>query len=189
MIIVDLETTGLLADFTNDSEQQPGIVQIGLIEVNDVWQPLDRHEWLVNPEKPVHLWQDDSIKVHGINPKDVINEPSLPQIFNTLATVLRRHDTWVGFNNPFDRKVLWHQSVRYGWQWRLPWPSKDIDIMLIGRDVANIAGKRDLKNPKLTELYTHLFGKTYEGAHNALADCEATRQCGERLHADGFIFN
>jgi DNA polymerase III, alpha subunit len=33
------------------------------------------------------------------------------------------------------------------------------------------------KRPKLQELYTFLFGKPFEGAHDAMADIRATKDC------------
>jgi DNA polymerase III, alpha subunit len=38
-----------------------------------------------------------------------------------------------------------------------------------------IPGKK--KRPKLQELYTFLFGKPFEGAHDAIADIRATKDC------------
>ena len=38
-----------------------------------------------------------------------------------------------------------------------------------------IPGKK--KRPKLQELYTFLFGKPFEGAHDAMADIRATKDC------------
>jgi len=33
------------------------------------------------------------------------------------------------------------------------------------------------KWPKLQELHNHLFGESFEEAHNAMADIEATKKC------------
>ena len=35
----------------------------------------------------------------------------------------------------------------------------------------------DYKWPKLIELYRHLFGHDFKGAHNSLDDIRATREC------------
>jgi DNA polymerase III epsilon subunit-like protein len=182
MIIVDLETTDLLDFSTQDPTKQPGIVQVGLIEITRSWELHKEHKWLVNPEIPASLWHESAIKTHGIKPEDVVNAPTLPGILPTLAAIFRAHDTWVGYNNPFDRQVLYHQVCRYGWQWRFPWPSRDTDIMAIGKDVCNIAGKQGVKAPKLVELHSHLFGVSFDGAHDAMEDCRATLRCGQKLH-------
>lgn len=187
MIIVDLETTGLPNDTTEDPEQQPGIVQIGLIEITNDYHDLKEHSWLVNPEKPIHLWEEDAIKIHGIKPEMVADAPTLPSLLPELAECFRRHSTWVGYNNPFDRKVLYFQVARYGWRWKFPWPSRDVDIMVVGAPVANMAGKQGPKSPKLVELHTHLFGIGFDNAHDALADCRATQRCAQKLFEDGLL--
>ena len=48
-----------------------------------------------------------------------------------------------------------------------------IDTMKSTSDL--IPGKK--KRPKLQELYTSLFGKPFEGAHDAMADIRATKDC------------
>lgn len=186
MILVDVETTDLLAPDSTDPDKQPGIVQIGLIEM-DNYHSVMEHKWLVNPEMPPHRWDEAAIKTHGIKPEDVINEPPLSALLPDLASIFRRHDVWVGYNNPFDRQVLYYQVCRYGWNWKFPWPSRDIDIMQVGAQVTNIAGKQGNKSPKLIELHSHLFGVGFDRAHDALEDCRATMRCAQKLLEMGLL--
>lgn len=184
MIFVDLETTDLINGMTDDPNQQPGIIQIGLIEVTDGGFETE-HKFDVNPE--VSVWAEGAIKGHGIKPEDVAECPTLSALLPKLADIFRRHHTWVGYNNEFDRKVLFYQVLRYGWGWKFPWPSFDIDVMKVGRDIANIAGKSDVKYPKLVELHTTLFGEGFSGAHDALEDIRATYRCFNDLSKKGYI--
>jgi hypothetical protein len=143
MIIVDFETTGLLSSNPNP-EAQPGIVQIGLIELDAEWRETNEQCVLINPEKAI---EPDAARTHGITSQNVAGAPTLVALLPDLADIFRRHTTWVGFNNSFDRNVLWHQLLRYNWGQRFPWPSRDLDIMKVSRDVVNIAGKQDVKYP------------------------------------------
>jgi hypothetical protein len=43
------------------------------------------------------------------------------------------------------------------------------------------------KAPRLNELYKHLFGNWFEGAHNAMIDVEATARCLGELVKLGVI--
>lgn len=183
MIVVDLETTGLLSGNPNP-EAQPGIVQLALIELSSSWEPIHEVQWLVNPEKAI---EPDAQKTHGISLDRVRAEPTFPALLPEIATIFRRHDTWVGFNNPFDRNVLWHQLLRYNLGQKFPWPTRDIDIMRVGSDIANMAGKQGNKPPRLTELHQFLFGVGFAGAHDALADCWATARCGSELVKRGYL--
>jgi hypothetical protein len=45
----------------------------------------------------------------------------------------------------------------------------------------------EYKWPKLEELYTKLFGTTISGAHDAMADIEATKKCYFELIRRGII--
>ncbi len=186
-ILCDLETTGLPNNRSDDPDQQPGIIEIGLIVLDEKWETVAEFDCRVNPEKALYQWEPKAIEAHGIKPADVEGCKTLPAILPDLAGKFRPHDTWVGFNNEFDRKVLGWQLLRYGWGRRFPWPSFDIDIMKVGKDVANIQGKQDIKFPKLIELHQFLFGEGFEGAHGALADCRATARCGKELFNRGII--
>jgi DNA polymerase-3 subunit alpha len=183
MILVDFETT----DLTNHSEDpslQPGIVQVGLIEIDEMWNEVEAHTFLVNPEMAV---SPGAFKTHGLSEEKLREEPTLAALLPRLAQIFRRHDTWVGFNNEFDRTVLWYQLLRYNWARRFPWPSRDLDIMKIARDIINVAGKQDIKHPNLTELHTKLFGEGFAAAHDAMADCRATLRCGQELSRRGYV--
>jgi DNA polymerase III epsilon subunit-like protein len=183
MIIVDFETTGLLSSNPNP-EAQPGIVQIGLIELDAEWRETNEQCVLINPEKAI---EPDAARTHGITSQNVAGAPTLVALLPDLADIFRRHTTWVGFNNSFDRNVLWHQLLRYNWGQRFPWPSRDLDIMKVSRDVVNIAGKQDVKYPKLEELHHHLFGTKFDMAHDAMADCQATLRCARKLVEMGYL--
>ena len=52
-------------------------------------------------------------------------------------------------------------------------------------DARNIKGHK--KMPKLSELHTRLFGYDFEGAHDAMADIQATRRCYYELINQGII--
>ena len=43
------------------------------------------------------------------------------------------------------------------------------------------------KYPTLTELYTKLFGRAFSGAHDALTDITATKDCYFELRSRGII--
>lgn len=184
MIVVDLETTGLLKSDNNDPAKQPGIVQIGLVIIGDNLDVTRSKTWLVNPEMPI---EEDATKVHGITNADVFRASTLPALHPELCEWFLGHLQWVGFNNDFDRKVLYYALARYGLEARFPWPPHDLDIMRIAKPILNMAGKRDIKPPTLTECHTLLFGEPFKGAHDALKDCLATAACLKKLDEMGYV--
>lgn len=185
MIVVDFETTGLLDPSSMDWQTQPGIVQIGLIFVDGKGESFEEVSLLLNPDKPV--WDPDAIATHGIKPEDVKDKPTFSEIFSDLTHYFMGSTYWIGYNNPFDKGVLWHQLLRYGLARNFPWPPMDCDVMQYGTTHMNIKGRKDTKPPTLGELYFELEGKPLLGAHDALTDCRGTATCLRHLIEKGVI--
>lgn len=184
MIVVDLETTGLLKADNKDPALQPGIVQIGLAKLDEDYNVVRSKSWLVNPEMPV---EEDAVKVHGIEGHKLFREPTLPALHPEICEWFLGEGEWVGFNNEFDRKVLYFALAKYSLEARFPWPPHDLDVMKLAKPILNIAGKRDIKHPSLIECHMALFGEAYCGAHDALSDCTATAACLAKLAEMGYV--
>jgi len=175
LIIVDFETTGLPKSGL-PPEQQPGIVQVGLMRLNEDYSEKSRLSIYVDPEMDI---EEGAAKVHGITIEKLREEKAQPfsSVIYTLYPYFLGTKNWVGFNNSFDKTVLFNQLIRYGFQMKFPWPIFDTDVMLIGKDVCNIPGRQGIKPPKLVELHQFLFGVGFDAAHDAMADVCATHRC------------
>lgn len=174
--VIDKETTGLLDEKSEDFMRQPGIVQLGVLILDSNMVEVDRLASLVNPDMSAAGWDEKAIEVHGIKPEDVLNSPSYMAIHPSFAELVRGCKYWVGFNNRFDRKVLWYQLLRYGLEKNFPWPPEEIDVMKVSKDKLNTRGKRGTKPVTLGEAYEALVGKPMEGAHDALQDIRGTAE-------------
>lgn len=193
IFLCDFETTGLIKDGVTDFLVQPGIVQIGAVVLADVdgdggsgkdgfdpYEEVDHLNLLVNPEIPESRWEAGAIKTHGITPEKVANAPTFFAAFDQLAEMAEGCDTWSGYNTKFDKDVLWHQLLRYGFERAFPWPRKDLDVMKLAGERMALEGKRGMKRPKLVEIYEHLFKESFE-AHDALEDIRATARVLKEL--------
>lgn len=178
MIVIDFETTGLIKPGA-PSEEQPGITEIAAALLDPEWNVKETWVRRVNPGKPIEF---GASKATGITDEMVAGEPELTAFLMEFAKLTKRADTWVGYNAPFDRAVLYHQIQRYGWEMRFPWPYKMLDVMQAGSQVCNMQGKQGVKTPKLIEMHEILLGHKFEGAHAALNDVLATVACGRKLH-------
>jgi DNA polymerase III epsilon subunit-like protein len=183
LVVIDTETTGLLRS-TLDPKQQPGIIQIAAIKLNDRWEEIGSYETIMDPET---FMEEDALKTHGITLEKARPFGPLTAHFYNFAEFILGAKTWVGFNCEFDKNVLWWQLLRYNLQTKFPWPPYELDVMKVSRDIVNIQGKQDLKYPSLWELHQHFFGEGFEWAHDALADCRATARCGKRLFDEGIV--
>ncbi len=183
MVLVDFETTGLLRS-TLEPKEQPGLIQIAAIQLDASWEVVGEYETLVDPET---FMEEDAFKTHGISLEKARPAGPLPAHFYDFANFVLDSTHWVGFNIGFDKRILWWQLQRYNLEMKFPWPPYETDVMMIGRDVANIQGKSDVKYPKLSELHTFLFNEGFASAHDALEDCRATARCGKELWKRGYI--
>lgn len=165
MIIMDLETTGLIRA---GKTVTPGITQIGAIKYDADFNEIDTYEQDINPELIPADWEEGAIKLRGVGPADLMNEPTFFAAFWAFADFCRGAKVWAGHNiNGFDTKVLAYQLERYGFSNHFPWPTHHIDTMQL---VIKKFGKRR----KLGDVYFEITGKKLEGAHEALADIRAT---------------
>lgn len=169
-ICIDFETTGL------PRPGRPcGIVQIAAAKWDGEFflpdEPLT-FSTLINPE--LEDWEEGAINVHGIKPEDVADAPTFFQIFHDFADFVSGCDEWVGYNPEFDVEVLGIALDRYGFTTHFPWPMYRTDAMALANSHMNMQGRRGSKNPKLVEIYEHLFEKQLDGAHDAMVDVLAT---------------
>ncbi len=178
ILFLDFETTGLV-NKSQDFMAQPGIVQIGAIRMREDGEEDNSFYTLVNPE--FVTWEPGALKTHGITPDAVKDAPTFFEIGPALSTFALGCDAWAGYNSKFDRDVLWFQLLKYGLERTFPWPPQEIDVMKIANRAMEQQGKRGTKNPKLTEIYEHLFGEPLKGAHNALEDIRATARVYREL--------
>ena len=67
--------------------------------------------------------------------------------------------------------------------------SYDLDHLRTFCTMKDINHIEDLpkKRPKLSLLYTHLFGEVFDHAHDAMADIQATKDCFVELCKRGHI--
>jgi DNA polymerase III epsilon subunit-like protein len=91
---------------------------------------------------------------------------------------LNTTDVVVGHNIEYDEQVIRDELARLGragdYQPMKSMKSSTEYCKLQGRGFA-------FKSPRLGELYKHLFGEWFEGAHDAMVDVEATSKSFSEL--------
>ena len=153
LVVFDLETTGI-------NVEKDRIVQIAMIKVAPDGSRTT-FETLVNPEQPI---PPEATKVHGIKDGDVRDKPTFSQIRSEVEDYLAEADL-AGFNSVnFDLPLLQAEMTRAGSEMDFP-GVRHLDAMKIFHRME----RRDL-----TAAYKLYCGQDLTGAHNALADTEAT---------------
>ncbi len=195
-LIFDTETTGLPKRWNaplTDSENWPRCIQIAW-QIHDANGALVSHEdYLIQPDGFTIPF--DSEQVHGISTAlaEAQGVP-LAEVLDKFHQALNQVDYVVGHNVSFDRNIMGAEYLRAG-----------VADILEGKAVVDtcteetaalcqLPGGRGgkFKLPTLSELYHFLFQESFEEAHNATADVEATSRAflellrQDALHPEAF---
>lgn len=150
----DLEATGL-------NVIRDRIMQIGIIKYFKNGKEPEELDMLINPGIPIGL---EAMGVHGITPKDVANKPTFAQVAEKLYDFIGNADL-AGYNiSRFDVPLLMEEFFRAGFEF-------NIDRRRIV-DMQRIFYKMEPRT--LSAALKFYCGKKMVGAHNALADVQAT---------------
>jgi DNA polymerase-3 subunit alpha len=163
-LIFDTETTGLPKRWNaplSDSDNWPRCIQIA-------WQLHDENGTLIEH-------QDYLIQPEGFNIPYDAEKIMIEKFMESLA----KSKFIVGQNVDFDLNILGAELYRLGIESTLPnYPVLDTCTETTAQ-LCKIPGGRGgkFKLPTLTELHEFLFSETFQEAHNATADVEATSRC------------
>jgi DNA polymerase III epsilon subunit-like protein len=185
IIAMDLETTGLLNEHTDDPLQQPGITEIGCSRWDTETLTTTVFSMLINPEKPI---EEKATAITGITDEKVKDAPNLREAFLSMTDFFNGAHILLTYNGDFfDIPLLNFNLQRYGLATRFPWPSRQMDLMIIGGDYMFMKSRSGNKFPKLIELYQHLFQEDFPDQHRAIHDAQATMDCALYLVTKGVI--
>jgi len=161
-IIFDLETTGLLKPQVTAIEEQPHIIEIGAIFIQDgdVRGELSQ---LINPKIPI---PEIITKITGITGDDLTGMPTFNEYLPQLEDFFYDVNMLIAHNAPFDIGVLKVELERSGVLETFPIPPIIIDTIQEYKEPY-------AKFPKMTELYKKFLGKDLKQSHRALDDCHA----------------
>jgi len=176
-IVFDTETTGLTKPEGTPLGQQPQIIEICCIKLDDDLNEIDSYETFINPGKPI---DDEITSITGITNEDVCNAPKFEEIYADLAGFFLGTEILVAHNLPFDRNLLSYELRRMDKLRNFPWP---IHHMCTINKAQKLFGYRI----KLGDLYKEATGKDHAKAHRARGDVEATIECFTWLANKGVL--
>ena len=188
-LIFDTETTGLPKKWNSpvtDSDNWPRCIQLAWQLHDDSGKLTSSNSFLIKPDNFDIPYESE--KVHGISTalaqKDGLN---LRQVIEKFLTDLDKAKYLVGHNVKFDINIIGAELYRLGIVTKFS-DLKVIDTCTeITANLCKIKGGRSgkFKFPTLIELYDHLFSDSFDQAHNASADVEATaRSFFELIRSD-----
>ena len=186
ILFFDTETDGLPQawnlDF-NHVDNWPVPVSLGWIVTDNTGNvQKERYEILKRTDVKESDWSLDAQQTHGISWKQNQTDGiSLLKVYAEFISDLSLCEKFVCHNTQFDLNIIRADLIRV---YENPiWPdglSSDC-TMLSSTDYCELPNRNNrmpgYKWPKLEELYFILFGKKMEGAHHALNDVRAAKDC------------
>lgn len=178
MIIFDTETTGLINNPSSPLHQQPEIIEIAAIKLDDEsLEEVSRYQTLIRPKQiplPAKI-----VEITGITDDMLTDQRTFPRILPSLTDFFLGERICVAHNCSYDIGMFTLEMRRLDWMARFPWPSRHICTVEQNMD---ITGRR----MKLGELYKYVTkGKEIEGAHRAMNDVEALVEVVRWMRVEG----
>ena len=177
-LIFDTETTGLPKRWDaplTDSDNWPRCIQIAWQLHDASGQCLEQQAFLIQPEGFTIPYESE--QVHGISTALAVEQGvPLSQVLESFSSVLARSSYIVGHNINFDRNIMGAEFHRVIGNDPLEGCSFIDTCTEETASLCQLPGGRGgkFKLPTLSELYDFLFQESFEEAHNATADVEAT---------------
>ena len=192
ILFFDTETNGLprnyKADITN-TFNWPRLIQLGWLITDEAGNILKRKSQLIYPHFTIDT---DVTRLTGITTAQAQREGvDLAQVLREFAADAAGASLIVGHNIDFDLHVVGCELYREGMDYRALLNQPTVCTMQRSTDFCAIPSTNSYysgyKYPTLTELYTKLFGHAFSGAHDALTDITATKDCYFELRKRGII--
>ena len=188
-LFFDTETTGIPNDYKapcTNTDKWPRLSQLGWLLTDAAGRILSEGNHIVRPDGfEIPKAASD---VHGITTEFALEngKPLLDVIF-AFGADLNQADCMVGHNLDYDLHIVGAEYVRLGYDSRIMFARPTLCTMQATIQFCNIPGRFGPKWPKLMELYTKLFGQEFDGAHDAMADIVATKDCFFELIRRGVV--
>ena len=188
-LFFDTETTGIPNDYKapcTNTDNWPRLIQLGWLLTDAAGRILSEGNHIVRPDGfEIPKAASD---VHGITTEFALeNGKSLLDVIFAFGADLNQSDCVVGHNLDYDLHIVGAEYVRLGYDSRIMFARPTLCTMQATIQFCNIPGRFGPKWPKLMELYTKLFGQGFDGAHDAMADIRATKDCFFELLKRGIV--
>lgn len=190
ILLFDTETIGLPIDYKasyEDVNNWPRIMSLAwiLTDENGEIESSNYHMilpdgWVVPTDK---FWVDNGYSTE----RSLAEGKPILEVLESFMADIVVADHLAGHNLSFDHRIVWAELIRAGITPRSG--MNKICTMMKSTGVCKLPSPKGkgFKWPKLEELYQFLFAKGFDGAHDALADVEATKDCFFELLKRGHI--
>ena len=181
-LFFDVETTGKPRNWkapVSDTFNWPRMVQIAWLYYDENRKLLDAQDHIIQPEGFEIPYEAE--RIHGISTQKAKTEGVVLQVvLEKFKKLIDKTDYIIAHNIAFDEKILGAEFYRKNMEHRL-FLSERYCTMKEATHFCKLPGKYGYKWPSLSELHQKVFGKDFDGQHNAKADTQACADCFFKL--------
>ncbi len=192
ILFFDTDTNGLPQNYKGISATAnwPRLIQLGWIISDESGNILKCKSQLIYPQS--FTIAADVTRLTGITTEMAQrNGISLTDILQEFMADVETATLLVGHNIDIDRHIIGCELYRNSLDYRTLMDKPSVCTMVRSTDFCALPSTSryhsGYKYPTLTELYTKLFGHTFTGAHDALSDITATKDCYFELLRRGIL--
>ena len=168
-----------------DESNWPRLVQLAFLQVSEYGAERCRKSFLIKPsgfEIPAA-----ATRVHGITTQTALEQGvELQTALNEFSQAISESTLLIAHNMRFDENVVASEFHRTQTKNKLH-SIKKLCTMTETTGYCQIKNGRSFKWPSLVELHKKLFGKGFDGEHDALQDVLACTKCFFELKTRGVI--
>jgi DNA polymerase III alpha subunit (gram-positive type) len=179
ILFLDTETTGLPNRWNSPYNEWPHMVSLAYMLCEEDGKVIDQMELIIKPEG--YTIPKEASDIHGITQE--IEEQKgndLQMVLIKLLTLVEIADLIVFHNQSFDVGIITGEQMRMGFGKSEYISSQKPKIFCTKETSTNIlkipSNRGGYKWPSLAELCA-FCGVENKGAHNAMNDVEATKEC------------
>lgn len=188
LLFFDTETSGLPKEYNapvSDIDNWPRLLQLSWIITDSAGNISEEGNYLIKPEG--FIYHKPIASPFNVTEEE-LNSQGLPllEVLKSFSNAIDKVDIIIGHNVSFDINVLRAELTRrqlddcFG-------DKPYFDTMIASKEFFAQPNQYGFKYPKLEELYMKLFKDSMQGAHDALFDVMATKQCFFELRNIGVI--
>lgn len=169
MIVIDTEGTGLLKSLLLPLDQQPEIIELAAVKLdNNTLAEIAHIHFLIKPRIQLGA---ETTKITGITNEMLEKCGSFATRVPALTAFFLGESHLVAHNLDYDSAMLMLEMQRLGRARRFPWPPEHIDTVELTMDLD--VPRQKSARLKLGELYQWATGEPMPVAHRALDDTRA----------------
>ncbi len=176
-LIVDTETTDLIANSAMPVHKQPRVLEFCGVLINEVGCIIDELDFMCNPGIPI---PPDAARINGISDADVADKPQFCSFLPQLTKIFKSSQAIVAHNLSYDWSIINFELLRSNGRCdKLELQEAMFAFHSIPVKICTVEETIHFKGHRLslTALHEHLFGEGFPAAHRARNDVNALMRC------------